>query len=457
MKIAFVTTGADNYYSLEYQVHARSLEVLRQLEAQGKFALTDIPEEIRTAEDFRRLSGQMRGADMLLVQCGGFTDGTLVPLLAELGIPLCIWAVEEPTDSGDIRLHSLVTQNLFFGILKKYCGSGLRMYPLNGDCGMMNCLEDFLDILAVEGLCRELRNGRICQIGGEAYGFLNLAEDEKALAEKFGIQIEYRGVPALVARAKSFSQEEVARVLDRVCSETVQDAGLGEYMERSARIYLALRELTSEGYMGLAVSCWPELQDEYSMVPCAAFSWLVEYDGIPVSCEGDIGGLLSMLILQRLSGTKPSLLDLTQYNREKDAVLFWHCGFSPASFAEKEDRLILHPMLNRRMEGKSRLGVSQDFRFHEGRVTVLRVTGRDMKLFAFEARVSSDVGAGFTGTRTWLTDFSMWDKTLSAQELIDLIMHEGVEHHYALVFGRITKRLRLFSRINKYEVVNQNT
>lgn len=455
MKIAFVTTGADNYYSVEYQVHAKSLEVLKELEDQGRFSLIDIHEEIRTAEDFHSVSEQMGKADMLLIQCGGFTDGTLVPLFAELGIPMCIWAVDEPTDSGDIRLHSLVTQNLFFGILKKYCGSSLRMYPLNGDCGMSNCLEDYLDILAVENLCRELRNGRICQIGGEAYGFLNLVEDEKTLTKKFGIGIEHRDVPALVARAKSFSEYEVSQVLNRVYSETVRDTGLDEYMEKSARIYLALRELASEGYMGLAVSCWPELQDEYNMVPCAAFSWLVEYDDIPVSCEGDIGGLISMIILQKLSGSKPGLLDLTQYNREKKGILFWHCGFSPASFAEKENRLILHPMLNRRLKGKSRLGVSQDFRFHKGCVTVLRITGKNMKLFAFEAEVSDDISVGFSGTRTWLTDFRMWDKTVSAQELIDLIMHEGIEHHYALVFGRITRRLRLFCQINKYEVVDQ--
>lgn len=455
MKIAFVTTGADNYYSAEYQVHARSLEPLQSLEKQGLFTLIDITDEVRTAEIFQAVSAQLRQADMLLIQCGGFTDGTLVPLFAQLEIPMCIWSIEEPTSSGDIRLHSLVTQNLFFGILKKYCGVKVRTYSLNGSCNMSDCMAAFLDVLAVEQLCKKLKNGRICQIGSEAYGFLNLAEDEAALKAQFGVCVEHMDVSALVNKAKSYSAGEVSQVIERVLSETVCLIQPAELLENSARIYLALRDIAAEGYMGLAVSCWPELQDEYNMVPCAAFSWLVEYDNVPISCEGDIGGLLSMIILQQLSGNKPSLLDLTEYNRDKDAILFWHCGFSPASFARETARLIKHPMLNRRLGEEKKMGVSQDFYFHGGEVTVLRVTGRDLKLFALEASVSNHVSEAFSGTRAWLTDFKIWGRKISAEDIIGLIMHEGIEHHYALVFGQAAKRIQLFSCVNNYEVVNE--
>ncbi len=452
MKIAFVTTGADNYFSKEYKVHERSLSTLRILEQSSAFELLDIPEEVRTAEQFNSAAALMREADMLLVQCGGFTDGTLVPMFAQLEKPMCIWSVDEPTSSGDIRLHSLVTQNLFFSVLKKYCGAKQRLYPLNGNCDMSDCADDFLDILSVENLSQTFCGSRICQIGKEAYGFLNLEEDETVIKDKFGISVDHMEVSSLVERAKRYSCVEVTAFINKVLSETVCSLS-PEALENSVRIYLALRDIAAEGYLGLAVSCWPELQDEYNMVPCAAFSWLVEYDDVAVSCEGDIGGLLSMLILQKLSGTKPTLLDLTQYNRCKDAILFWHCGFSPASFAESKCRLIKHPMLNRRLGDEKKMGLSQDFCFHEGDVTVLRISGKAMSLFAVEAHVDNTVASSFDGTRAWLTNFSLWGRKLSADAVIKLILNNGVEHHYALAFGNLSKRLKLYADINKFEVV----
>ncbi len=452
MKIAFVTTGADNYFSAEYKVHERALAALAALEKNIGFELLDIPDEIRTAEHFDKVRQLLLSADMLLIQCGGFTDGTLVPLFAALEKPMCIWSVEEPTAQGDIRLHSLVTQNLYFSVLKKYCGSRARAYPLNGCCDMSDCADSFLDILAVEELCQRLQGGRICQIGNEAYGFLNLQEDESLLRERFGLTVEHMEVSRLVEMANSYGAEEVTAVVKRVLSETVSTLS-AEALESSARIYLALRDIAAEGYLGLAVSCWPELQDEYNMVPCAAFSWLVEYNDIPISCEGDIGGVLSMIILRQLTASKPTLLDLTQYSREKDAILFWHCGFTPASYAEDKCLLVKHPMLNRRLGDDKRVGASQDFCFHKGDVTVLRVTGRDMALFAAEAQVNNEVSTSFTGTRAWLTDFELWGKAVSAENIINTLMRRGVEHHYALCFGKAAKRLRLYADINNYEVV----
>lgn len=456
MKIAFVTTGSPNYYSVEYGVHTAALLPLKELELQGLITLIDIPEEIRTAEQLGSVFERLREADMILVQCGGFTDGNIIPGFARLSLPLCIWAIDEPTDSGAIQLHSLVTQNLFFSVLKKYCRTEARLYQLNGKPDMSDCMSRFRDILAVERLSTALNGGRICQIGAHADGFLNLIEDETMLKNRFGILVDHMDISGLVRRAESFSGADVSSVLEKVLRQSECHISSDKALENSARIYLALREIAEEnGYLGMAVSCWSELQEQYGIVPCAAFSWLTEYEGIPVACEGDIGGLLSMTILQRLSGCMPTLLDLTRFDREKDALLFWHCGFSPASLAKGRCRLITHPMLNRRLGPEKSAGVSQDFCFKEGKVSVLRITGKDMKLFCFEANIRGDMGEVFTGTGAWLTDFSSGGRACTAEEILSLIMREGVEHHYALVMADGSDRLRMYAQVNGFEVIER--
>lgn len=325
---------------------------------------------------------------------------------------------------------------------------------MNGSCELDDCIEQLGDIVRCETLCKKFSQKRICQIGAEAYGFLNLREDEQMLEQRLGVKIDHLDVDTLVARAKAINDSSVKEALTKIKS-CYSSCLVGENaLDGSVRIYLALKELAQErDYLAFAVSCWPELQDQYTMVPCAAFSWLAEFEDIPISCEGDVGGAISMVMLHELMQTKPTLLDLTQLSKKDDALLFWHCGFSPMSLAKGECSLIEHPMLNRRLPKDNRVGTAQDFVFNDGTVTVVRMGGKDMGVLCFEAQSTQLSKSGFTGTRAWLTDFVGSTKNENALSVLDSIMDNGIEHHYALAMGSGLRRLKLFAKANNLKLV----
>ena len=63
---------------------------------------------------------------------------------------------------------------------------------------------------------------------------------------------------------------------------------------------------------------------------CAAFARLADR-GLPLACEGDIGGLASMLAVAAVTRGPAVLLDLS--HAREDALLFWHCGNAPRAWA----------------------------------------------------------------------------------------------------------------------------
>ena len=55
---------------------------------------------------------------------------------------------------------------------------------------------------------------------------------------------------------------------------------------------------------------------------------------IPCSCEADINGTITQLILQWLSGQPAFGSDLVSMDFDEDLTVLWHCGLAPLSMAD---------------------------------------------------------------------------------------------------------------------------
>lgn len=68
-------------------------------------------------------------------------------------------------------------------------------------------------------------------------------------------------------------------------------------LEAGAKVLVTMIKLTEQyNVSAWAASCWPDFQDYFSIVPCVPFTLLAKIKGVPVACEGDIGGAISLLI-----------------------------------------------------------------------------------------------------------------------------------------------------------------
>lgn len=68
--------------------------------------------------------------------------------------------------------------------------------------------------------------------------------------------------------------------------------------------------------------------------PCMAYGYLCDH-GYPVACEGDLLGLISMIMLSAATQKKSALMDMVQVDPDFNGVVWWHCGIGLLSYADE--------------------------------------------------------------------------------------------------------------------------
>jgi L-fucose isomerase len=107
------------------------------------------------------------------------------------------------------------------------------------------------------------------------------------------------------------------------------------------------------------------------------YDWNGPKEPVPLACEADSDGALSMQILKLISGKPPSLLDLRFYDKKKQVYVMPNCGSAPTWFAARSDdpaenlaRVRLVPSISKYAGG----GAHVQFVFKGGELTLARLT-----------------------------------------------------------------------------------
>jgi L-fucose isomerase-like protein len=185
----------------------------------------------------------------------------------------------------------------------------------------------------------------------------------------------------------------------------------------------------------MAVRCWPQFFTDLKCAACGAMSLLTE-EGIPCSCEADVNGAITQIILQTLSGGPAFGTDVVAFEAEANLAVVWHCGLAPLSMAD--------PAVKPRgtVHSNRLLPLLMEFPLKPGRVTVARLSEA-------EGEYRLIVGGGemlraplsFAGTAGALR----FDRP--AMEVADIIIREGLEHHAALTYGDVVPELSALARV----------
>jgi len=207
----------------------------------------------------------------------------------------------------------------------------------------------------------------------------------------------------------------------------------------SLSVYHALKEIATENKLdGLAVRCWPEFFTELGCAACGAMSMLSDGFGqetpVPCSCEADINGTLTQLILQWLSDAPAFGTDMVGVDTDKDRVALWHCGLAPLSMAD------VNHQPHGGIHSNRRLPLVMDFPLKAGQVTLARLsqaTG-SLRLVLGRGEMLAEPKP-FSGTAGTLK------LECSADEFLNLLIKEGLEHHISLTYGDYFEALIAFA------------
>jgi L-fucose isomerase-like protein len=381
-----------------------------------------------------------KGVDLLLMHNTAFPNGKAVQALCRLNAYIGLWAVPEPTKEGPLPLNSFCGINMSGSIITEY----LKEYDIPYKWFYGNANDDFfrerfkVTVKALTAV-KNLKRSRIALIGGIADGFDDLYFDERKLQKKLGIRL-YRNheFSEIKDKALSYDINDVKDIMSQIQADASSVHPMAtSSLEKNARLYKALADFKDQyGYDGLAISCWPKFRTEMGMVACAAIGRLND-QGIVAACEGDVYGLIGMMLLRLLSDSPSLVLDLSDIDESDETILLWHCGIGGKRMA-KDGRIWLSPHSNPSNfpdRGKVMMSPVAEMEFKPGDATVVRIVDDGQRMAVLSGRFIENDKKSFDGSRGWLGDLKWNGEPISVKDLVNTIMVQGMPHHYPLTMG----------------------
>ena len=400
-------------------------QVYAAVSAEG-YALTGAQDLVMDAAAIQARSDELAAADidMILVLQSTFADSTMVAHLAGAlpGKPLLLWALPEAQVGGRLRINSFCGINLAAHGLRR---AGIRydyIYAPPADGAAHKKLRNFAIAARVKS---QLAGARIGRLGVNPDGFDTCLVNHAALKSQLGVEVAQFELTPFFERARQADSARVAAVAEDLSSTLAGYADVDpEPTQGTLGVYVALDELAREQRLsGMAVRCWPEFFTDLGCSACGAMSLLS--DALtPCSCEADVNGTLTQLILGWISGEPAFGSDIVAFDTAADEATLWHCGLAPLSMCDPEVQPEATIHSNRAKP------LLMQFPLKPGRVTVARLSEATGELrLVIGGGEMLKAPSAFSGTSGRIRFDS------GAAAVVDAIMREGLEHHLSLTYG----------------------
>jgi L-fucose isomerase-like protein len=417
------------------------LEIIEVMEKMGynyvilgendtKFGTVETYEDAKKCASLFKTSSETIGGVIVILPNFGDEKGVANTLkLADLNVPVLIQASSDNIDKmdrsnrkdafcGKISVTSVLYQ---YGI--PYSLTKYHTCPIKSDIFMKD-LERFEKICKI---VNKLRRVRLGQIGTRPNAFETVRYSERIL-EFNGISIEPIDLSEIFGLINNLKDNDpkVKEKIDFIKNYTATTSFPEEGVLKLAKLAVVVENWVVENELdGFAFQCWPSIQDNFGIVPCAVLSMFSE-GLIPAACEVDISGLISMLILQVASGTPSAILDWNNnYGDDPNKMVLFHCSNLPISFFE-DTKMTIHPIISDLKGDELTFGAIQG-RIKAKPCTLLRVDTDDLfgeiKVIISEGNFTKDPLNTFGG-------FGIIEVP-NLQELLRLVCEEGFAHHVA--------------------------
>ncbi len=243
---------------------------------------------------------------------------------------------------------------------------GLRGEILHGSADYVRHRIEVLD--RVSSALLNMRGKRLGIIGAPSDWLISSLYDPSAVQRVLGMELESISMDELLS---AYSSEE-----EREPEEPCPRKEIREALPGAERIYRGLKRLVdAHSLSGLTIRCFDLLTAVHN-TGCLALARL-NAEGIIGGCEGDVPTMLSMMILQSLTGKSGFQANPSSIDPERGEMVFAHCTI-PFNMVEHYD-------FDTHFE--SGIGVGIHGEMAEGDVTVFKVSGDLSRWFVAEGRL----------------------------------------------------------------------
>jgi len=294
--------------------------------------------KVFTMRQAARAVGRAKGRrpDLVVLLIGTWIDASLaVTAVKELGnMPWMIWTL--PMLDG-ISTGSLVAFAVVKGTLERM---SVRLEWAYGT--PEEVAESIRERAARASLISWLREARLGLFGYAAMGMYTATFDHVAVRDKLGPEVVHFDNYALVRQMAAVDEKRVDRAAEEQGGRwALGDPSCEAPTRRAIRMYLALKRFVADEQLdALTIKCQHEISRSWGGA-CLALSLLAD-EGVPVTCEGDVHGAITGMMMQRLTGAHPFFADFI--NAADNSVWFSSCGFIPFSLTQGE--VVLQPQIH---------------------------------------------------------------------------------------------------------------
>lgn len=349
---------------------------------------------------------------------------------AALKVPTLVWGArdERPnTDEGRGR----DTQCGMFACTKVMLRYGVKYsYIWNCETESDDFKNGFDSFLRVVSVVKTVQGLRIAKFGARPVPFMSVTANEGDLMTRFGITTVPIAPTEIAARADEIAAGDprfapyLADVKARMDTSSMEE----DKVARAAAVKLAVGDLMEQyGCAAGAMECW-SATPILGVPICMTLGEMAD-EGMPISCETDVNGAVTLAILHAVTLGKESefLADLTiRHPENENAELLWHCGPFPYSLKD--------PACKARL-----VGGQERFEMKKGDITLCRFDDIDGKYYLFGGEGRAVDGPETTGTYVWFEagNWKRWEEKLIFGPYI---------HHVGGVYGNYKKVLREAAR-----------
>jgi L-fucose isomerase-like protein len=371
--------------------------LINELKKEG-FEVLDVNKELKKYEAFEK--GQNFGIDEkdevfeaskfinsnevsgIILGLWHWTESNLVTLLAkETNKPLLLYADDDISWAGTTCVTS-VGASLWESAVNFYA---LHHVRLKGDLEKLKAWGR-----AVEAIAKLSKKSLLVWGAPYTLGMEHLMDDLPRLKRFIG-DLLLLDQYLIVRKADSMLSDEKKRVkveefvdwLNKKAKVKYDNVMLTqEALRRQIAIYLAAKEIYEEyksEVVGVSIKCQPELSEVYGVTAClipALFPFNLDVKGekevIPATCEGDIKGTISSILLYYLSGKPPLFGDIKYVDDE--LILIANCGASSLYYArlsENPEENLRYTTIQGQCQGKS--GGALTYRTPKTTLTITRL------------------------------------------------------------------------------------
>ncbi len=369
----------------------------------------------------------------LILISGTFHLGTLALKYSQyLSVPILLWGYPElPYDGGKIRLNSLCGVNLdasnLYKANKKSFHTSIRS----------TVDEAFLDAIKIQ---YTLNQAHIGIIGHHAQGFYNIDVDELSIYHKFGILIDHYELNDIfhMKEEEHDVEDYMIRIKKIFDLSDINEAQLSKTAILCAKIKKFYHQNKLDG---LAIRCWPEFANGYGISPCAAMS-ILQGEEMLLACEGDIDGLISMMVHQALGLKTPFLADLSHIDQGQNTMLLWHCGVAPITLWDGVSIRSLDTYFAQNR------GVTTGFVLKQGHVQLLRFDSVHGKYRIFICE-----GDAIPMQKELRGTYANVKLNAPVMEVFNKVAGNGIAHHFSMSYGHVREAIRMYAKLYDFPLI----